>query len=205
MNGVRRLDRERVLGTVTETFREKGFAGTSLFDIEQVTGLKRSSLYHAFGSKAGLYAAALTSYQERTQAALLRELDHPDVSTALANLFALQISRQAAQARPLGCLATNSSAEVGNHGDEVDAKVRGLLAEFDGAIEARLAQGVADGQLSSDTDVGALAKFFTAVSRSIPLLHRTTHDGRYVEQVARSALLVLRQGGEFSDAESTVN
>ena len=200
MNGVRRLDRETVLETVTETFREKGFAGTSLFDIEQVTGLKRSSLYHAFSSKAGLYAAALTSYQERTQGALLRELDHPDVGKALKNLFALQIARQAAQARPLGCLATNSSAEVGNHGDEVDDRIRGLLEHFDGAIEARLARGVEDGQLDPDTDVAALAKFFTAVSRSIPLLHRTTSDVGYIEQVARSALLVLRRSDRSAEA-----
>ncbi|WP_299244247.1 TetR/AcrR family transcriptional regulator [uncultured Aquimarina sp.] len=41
------LDEELIIG-LTKTFRAKGYEGTSLNEIAEVTGLKKASLYHRF-------------------------------------------------------------------------------------------------------------------------------------------------------------
>ena len=47
------------LRQVYKIFRSNGFAGTSLDDIAQATGLNRPSLYAAFGDKRTMYLAAI--------------------------------------------------------------------------------------------------------------------------------------------------
>lgn len=39
-----------------------GYESTAVPELERVTGLSRSSIYHSFGSKRGLFDAAVTAY-----------------------------------------------------------------------------------------------------------------------------------------------
>lgn len=55
-------DRHEVLDRAVGLFWEKGFEGTHLGELVEVTGLNRFSLYNEFGGKAGLFAAALDHY-----------------------------------------------------------------------------------------------------------------------------------------------
>ena len=43
-------------------FRREGYAHISVAELESATGLRTSSLYHAFGDKAGLFRRALDHY-----------------------------------------------------------------------------------------------------------------------------------------------
>lgn len=49
-----------MLGAATGIFIRTGYEGTSIDDLVTGLGLHRGSLYQAFGSKRGLFAAALT-------------------------------------------------------------------------------------------------------------------------------------------------
>lgn len=60
MGRTRSFDEATVVASAAEQFRSGGYEGTSLDDLLRVTGLHRGSLYQAFGSKRGLFLAALT-------------------------------------------------------------------------------------------------------------------------------------------------
>ncbi|MDD0859753.1 TetR/AcrR family transcriptional regulator [Arthrobacter alpinus] len=51
--------------------------GGFLPDLERATGLSRSSIYHAFGSKRGLFDAAVASYLSEIIRPRLQPLDSP--------------------------------------------------------------------------------------------------------------------------------
>ncbi|MCB1277774.1 TetR/AcrR family transcriptional regulator [Prosthecobacter sp.] len=53
--------REAVLDSAIAAFGRKGYAGTSVSDIVQATGLSKPTLYYYFGSKEGLFCAILES------------------------------------------------------------------------------------------------------------------------------------------------
>lgn len=55
----RAFDEHHVVRQVAELFAEQGFNGTSLDDLVSATGLKRGSIYKAFGSKLKLFHLAL--------------------------------------------------------------------------------------------------------------------------------------------------
>jgi AcrR family transcriptional regulator len=50
----RSFDRETALQAAGQRFRTHGFAGTSLDELAEATGLNRPSLYPAFGDKRAL-------------------------------------------------------------------------------------------------------------------------------------------------------
>ncbi len=51
MPRVQEFDTDTVVARARDLFWDKGFEATSVPDLERVTGLNRSSLYNAFGSK----------------------------------------------------------------------------------------------------------------------------------------------------------
>lgn len=51
--------REKVLDSAIRTFARRGYAGTSVQDILDATGLSKPTLYYHFENKAGLYRAIL--------------------------------------------------------------------------------------------------------------------------------------------------
>ena len=58
----REFDVDAVLIALMELFWRRGYEGTSLADIVEATGLKKGSLYAAFGDKRDMYLKALAHY-----------------------------------------------------------------------------------------------------------------------------------------------
>ncbi len=59
MGRPRQFDTDAVLSAARAAFVRNGYRGTSIDDLLRATGLQRASLYSAFGSKRGLFIAAL--------------------------------------------------------------------------------------------------------------------------------------------------
>ena len=55
-------DRDEALARALRLFWAQGFHATSLKDIEKALDMRPGSIYAAFGSKEGLYRAALARY-----------------------------------------------------------------------------------------------------------------------------------------------
>ena len=58
----REFDTDKVLGALQDVFWKRGYEGTSYAHIMAATGLKKGSLYAAFGDKKALYLEALAKY-----------------------------------------------------------------------------------------------------------------------------------------------
>lgn len=72
----RTFSQQQVLRLAVTAFTTGGYEGTSIDDLVQALDLHRGSLYKAFGSKRGLFLAALEDYVRSTLPAVLqRALD----------------------------------------------------------------------------------------------------------------------------------
>src|ERR1700722_11842486 len=65
MGRPKNFSREDVLEKAMPVFWKQGFAGTSLQDLEQATGVNKSGLYSEFRDKEDLFLACLRHYLER--------------------------------------------------------------------------------------------------------------------------------------------
>ena len=60
-------DRDEVLLRAMQVFWTYGYDSTSIDRLVQATGLQRSGLYRAFGSKAGLFRESVEQYSKLRQ------------------------------------------------------------------------------------------------------------------------------------------
>lgn len=111
-------DRLEVVRAARGVFWRTGYEGASLPELEEATGLARSSLYHAFGSKRGLYDAAVESYLDEMVRPRLVPLARDRVAPD-AILDYLGARRCA----PLGCLGERLPAD--QLGDRLAGRRRG--------------------------------------------------------------------------------
>ncbi|WP_119390052.1 TetR/AcrR family transcriptional regulator [Taklimakanibacter lacteus] len=112
MARTRLFNESKVLGGAMDAFRRQGFAGVSIKDLEQATGLTSGSIYNAYGDKDGLYRAAFNHYIDAVIRTRLRTYAGDDAGLdGLEQLF-LSLLRSP-DADEHGCLLTNAAVEFG--------------------------------------------------------------------------------------------
>jgi TetR/AcrR family transcriptional repressor of nem operon len=110
MGRARSWNEEEVLDAVVKIFRERGYTAVTVREIENETGLHVASLYHAYGSKEGLFSAALGWYMNTVVRRRVAEhLEREDAP--LEGIRAYFVTTFASLQRDPGCLLTNTAVE----------------------------------------------------------------------------------------------
>lgn len=195
----RQFDRSEVVDRATEVFWLKGYQRTSIQDLEEATRIKRGSLYHAFGDKAGLFAAVLERYGAISPARrLIEQAESGPPRETIEVLFAEIVAIGAGDHRRRGCLLTNTAVEL----SAVDAAVGEQVAESLWTIESALfrliERGQARGEIARLREPHALARFLLAALQGLRVIAKVNPDRRALEDVAAVALAAL--GGERGES-----
>jgi len=124
-------------------FWSRGYEDTSLPDLEEATGLNRSSIYHSFTSKRGLFDAAVESYLDDVVRPRLAPLRAPEVApdaleTYLRGLRQAMIDHETALAKN-GCLLLNATGSSLGH----EAALLAVVTRYCDDLRAAVASGVA--------------------------------------------------------------
>lgn len=158
------FETEQAVRAAREVFWRDGYAETSVPVLERATGLNRSSIYHAFGSKRGLFDAAVQSYLDEVVRPRLRPLVADDVAPGA--LVGYLTGLRAALARSdevqgtSGCLLVNTSGSP----IAADDAVRRTVADYRAELRAALRRGVvAMRPDDADADADRLADVCTAL------------------------------------------
>src|SRR5699024_9850897 len=81
------FDKQAAIKAARDVFWRDGYAETALPALEKATGLNRSSIYNTFGSKRGLFDAAVDNYLEEVVRPRLRRLLVDAVSPTALTAF----------------------------------------------------------------------------------------------------------------------
>lgn len=160
----RAFDRDRVILDAARLFWRRGYSGTSTRALTETLGLSTSSLYAAFGSKAGLFEETVRTYAERYREIHERAVAEDDFRTVVERILTGSVEEftRPTDAHP-GCLL--SSAAMTDSTSTLDTSA--YFAELQGANErlllARAERAVEDGELAPGTDAPALAGLVQSV------------------------------------------
>ncbi|AYF97813.1 TetR/AcrR family transcriptional regulator [Protaetiibacter intestinalis] len=137
------FDTAAVVRAARDVFWATGFENASVPELEAATGLNRSSIYHAFGSKRGLFDAAIDSYLNEVVRPRLRPLQAEQVAPTaldeyLAGLDAALRARGSTIADD-GCLLINTASAPIAQDDAVRQAIVDYRAEMFAAIRRGLA------------------------------------------------------------------
>jgi TetR/AcrR family transcriptional regulator, transcriptional repressor for nem operon len=179
----REFDEQAVLRAAQDVFRRRGYGGATVSDLTEATGLGKSSLYGAYGSKHGLYLAALDEYRDRNVEAVRRDLDRD--GTAMTNLRSvlLEVARASTGPSP-SCLLNGAATELSDHDAVVAGRVTSAFCEL-GTVLAEAVRAAQDqGDIDPGADADEVADALLAIGRGIDVLG---HGGMPRERLERAA------------------
>lgn len=103
---------QQVINAAMNAFWQHGYEATSMCDLENATGLKRISIYNAFGDKEGMFLAALDMYYE--QGKQLFQEDVPKAGLDGIEMLFDKISSKSECDSPnhCGCLMVNALLDI---------------------------------------------------------------------------------------------
>lgn len=183
----RAFDTDEVLDRAAEAFRAGGFEGTSLERLEKATGLRRASLYGAFGDKASLYAAALRRYDAGRGGGLVARLEAaPTGRQALERLMRSVLEESFAD--PRGCLMANAASENGGRDAAVSRCLSDNRRRLEGALHAQILRGRADRSLKARGDARVAARALLATVLGLRSLAKSGCTKEELRAVAEAAL-----------------
>lgn len=172
----RQLEDEKLLHRAMMVFWQQGYAATGIRALEEATGLKAPSLYHRFGSKEGLFDAALENYLETVIGWRVRvflegresaqpgardkreAFDRRDALAGLRRFLETTFDYDKPGAARLACLMINTTLEIGGQRAATDALIaRGSQMLREGFARA-LTRLRDDGRLQKSADIAAHAE-----------------------------------------------
>lgn len=180
------FDRDTVLRAALQRFRTHGFAGTSLDDLADATGLARPSLYAAFGDKRALYIAALERTHQWLSAAFegLRKADLP-LRELLHRVFSSTIDVYlTGEAGPSGCIAVNTAAAEAVTDRDIRAALARIIELEDRELESLLAQ-------AGSPAPAMHARFVSSLLHSLSVRARAGETREALDRIAEDCIGVV--------------
>jgi len=191
MSGNKQFDKDVAIDSAMTLFKDKGFSGTSLSELEKETKLNKSSIYNTFGSKDGLYTACLEKFRLHYTSQALAKLEHEDFKTAITDfcvyLFGGFDNLEADQ----GCLATLAALEMGAQKTLASKSIKAGLDDMLACLEARIQKAIEEKQLADSWHPAQLAAMIVAVNRGAIVLNRGRGDKEAGHNAYRALLSML--------------
>lgn len=185
----REFDEAAVLDVIMNLFWEQGYEGTSLADIMAATGLRKASLYAAYGDKQAMYLKALGRYHEKAVDAAARALrGDGDPKDRIAAFLSAPIKAVADRGDRSGCFLCNASADQAVASPETGAIVQRGFKKLADAMASALAERHPG---ASAEDCEAKAWMVLSVYSGLRIMARSGLEAATLERAKASALETL--------------
>jgi TetR/AcrR family transcriptional regulator, transcriptional repressor for nem operon len=192
MARTREFDADEAVRRAMDLFWERGYEATSLRDLTDALEIGSGSLYAAFGSKDGLFQAALARYRQEQAQPLLDALSSDgEIRAVMRRVLGMLVAKAVSDELRRGCLVVNSATERIPRDADTAAAVRSVLASIRGAIEDALRRARERGELDPGKDPRALAGFFLTFMNGLRVAAKTDPDERSLTCSVEAALTVL--------------
>lgn len=167
------FDRATALGKAMELFWERGYEGTLFDDLIAAMGLSPSSFYNSFGNKERLYREAVDAYLEASGRWFHGEMEGTsDTRLAFRNVLERAAREFTGAGHPCGCMISLAVTHVPPGLASMREMMTGHRHGAEEAMAARIRRGLEEGDVPPDTDVEALAAFYSALARGMAVQAR---------------------------------
>lgn len=171
MARAREFDDLAAVRAARDVFWENGYESTSLTHLQQATGLSRSSLYAAYGSKRGLFERASLNYLDEVIEPLLVAMEVPGagVQTISAFFLAMAQATRSPEARYArrGCFVLNTVLEL----EYLDTAATDMVSRYRARVHTAISHALTSME-SDATARSARAEVLTAAHVGVMITAR---------------------------------
>jgi len=185
------------LDAAMELFWRKGYEAASMRELLDAMDIGRGSFYDTFGDKHTLFLSAIDRFQE-VRTLWVGEALRGKGLDGIQEVFRRSLDGLYRFQPPRGCLLANSAVELAPHDPEVAARISDYIGSTEDALQGALERARDRGEMPSDSDPRALARFLVNTLHGLRVLARAGADRETLEDTVRVALGALRSGGGFA-------
>lgn len=173
-------------------FWERGYEATSLQVLTDTLGIGRGSLYAAFGSKDGLYRAALDHYLDLTASAMLHSLtDGEDVISTIRTAMLGRLEIAVGDPLRRGCMLVNAACELLPRDTTTCRTVQDVTLANRDAIEHVLQSAADRGEVELAFDARSLADLLMACLTGLLVSAKVRPDMASITRTVDMALSTI--------------
>jgi TetR/AcrR family transcriptional repressor of nem operon len=192
MARTREFDERQALIAAMLVFWEKGYGATSIQDLERAMGLKRTSIYNAFGNKRSIFERVVSCYKESVLGALFANLDAaPDIRTGIRQLLEAVLDIHFDEQYPGGCLVVLSVLESGQHNASSNDATAQTIHDLREGLMARLNKARRRGELPAHIDTGSTATAIAGMMVGMMVLGKAHFTRTALNKSVRQVLRLL--------------
>lgn len=181
---------EIALERALDTFRDSGFAATSLDDLSAAMGINRPSLYGTFGDKRELFLKAYERYRAEANVLFGVAFD-PSFSLrqTLERLYAIGIDfYTAGENGPRGCLTVMTAGSEAMSDPEIRQIAQNAITGTDRNLTRRIEKAIADGELPPGSDAVTLGHVASATFHTLAIRARAGVSRAELEKLVKGTV-----------------
>lgn len=170
----REFNPETVLDAARDLFWQRGYQATSLDELARITGVKKPSLYAAFGDKAALFLNVLDRYHAMVLMLSKQILEGAGSAREAVRAWLtgfLPFCSDAMGAK--GCLSINTHLEAGALTPDVRASISAFQRETEALLRAALVRGVTQGEFPAGFDCAGAARVLLVAQSGLMAMARS--------------------------------
>src|SRR5262249_22092324 len=133
-------------------------------------GINPPSLYAAFGDKEKLFLATIDHYAASRSDQICPE--QPTAKDAIEVYLRFKADILTGAGHPRGCMLMVAFFTAANASPSLNAVLAKKRADAREHMRQRIKQGIADGDVPAETDAGALADFYAAITNGMAQMAR---------------------------------
>lgn len=181
----KQFDIETVLHRAMSVFWEKGYAATTMEELQKRMGIGARSLYDTFGNKRALFIKTLDHYAATFVHDLYGNLDATEATLDALPSMLRTLQRTHARSGGRGCFLGVAMAQVARDDTELIALIRHHVTVMEDALYAVFVRSKERGQLDPSARPRDLARFYVALFQGLNLVSRIEPDAETFKSAAR--------------------
>lgn len=163
--------RRRIVEKAAPLFNQRGFAGCSMQDVMESTGLKKGGLYRHFNSKEDLAAEVFRYTLSEATRIRMENLD-PSLTAPERLLTGIRHFVEKPSPVPGGCPILNTAIDADDGNPVLRELAREGLAAWRARIEQIVKDGIASGEIRSEVVPRAVANTIVATLEGALMISR---------------------------------
>lgn len=186
--------RKYIIEKAAELFNQKGYSGSSLSDITELTGIKRGGIYRHFTNKDEI---AFEAYQYAGSVVgkhLSVAINHEE--SASGKLLAyLHVYENVVESPPFigGCPLLNTAIESDDGHPGLRQRAQQDLKAVLDTMKQIISDGVQSGEFKADLDVDALATYTLSIMEGSIMISKLEGNNRHMRMNIDSFSTYLKQ------------
>jgi TetR/AcrR family transcriptional repressor of nem operon len=191
MGRPKEFNRVEVLDRAIDVFQTRGYEATSINDLVEAMAINRFTIYDAFTDKHKLFLESLDQYQSKRRTHMAELFDRPGPRVPLIRHYLDSIVESALSGGPSGCLMVNSAIELAKGDPETASRAAQHFMLLEEMFLEALSEAKASGEIGTDKDLRALARFLLNTARGMRVVVSYTRDRKVMSDIIGVALSTL--------------